>query len=389
MSYGQIIDEILDNTNQVSENSKAIKSVKNDIKRILYEMYGTGETPKKRESFPVSKTGTTTEDFEDSGEVNSNLDIGDLVVVAGYLEFLNVGDILTLNNQTGLTTVRIQGHAVAQPAMTMTENIFTLKSFDSHDNELQSETIIFTSEDVLDNTYELPLSDLAGGRVEFEFLTKDVNLDYFELTEIDWEVHTNSLQLPADVFVPLEVAFFPTTAGSNPYESKEFFAEDYMKWIPNKIANEEGSLTFTPSDFVANIWWRTEQNINYDNKMGYYLEYVDSRWTLYYKPTFLGLVTFYYSYFPSIPNISETGTPNLQEVFQDCLISGVTVRQLEKILLKVDSEIGIAQVRSAIGRWTPRYNMKLVEFTGHNKRKTETHVIKPNNILVDPGMNIL
>ena len=388
MNYGQIIAEVLDNTNQHSEDSKAILMVKNDIKRILYEMYGKGETPKKRESFAVSKTGTTLEDFEDSGEVNSNLDIGDLVVVAGYLEFMNVDDAVTLNNQQALITIRIKGHAVAQPAMTMTSNIFTLVSYDSSGNELGSETITFTSEDVLDNTYEMTLSDKVGGSVVFKLITKDPNLDYFELSEIDWEVHTNSLALPASTFVPLEVGFFPTVTASNPYDSKEFFAEDYMKWVPNKIEQSTG-VVINPEDYVANIWWRTEQNIYYDRKIGYYLEYVDGIWTVYYKPTFSGVITLYASYFPSFPTISESGEPNMQEVFLDCLICGVTLRQLDKLLLKSKTEVDIAKINATIGRWMPRYGTKLQEFSGFNKRKTTTHFIKPNNILVDPGMNIL
>ncbi len=388
MNYALIIDEVLDNTNQASENSKTLKMVKNDIKRILYEMHGKGETPKKLESFAIDKTGSTTETFADPDNINSDLNTGTLVIDAGNLEFVNTGDKLILNNQTGLLTFRIKGFGEFVPAPSGSmQNDFELKTYDSHDNLLQTETISFIDEDVLDNTYEIPINDLAGGRVELEFTVKDPNAEKVFINEVEWEVHTNSLQLPSTLFVPLEVAFFPTTTGSNPYESKEFFAEDYMKWIPNKISTGE-SIVFNPEDFVANVWWRTEQNINYDRKIGFYLEYVSGIWTLFYKPTFVGLITVYHSYFPTF-DVTEASSVNMQEVFIDCLIAGVTLRQLDKLLLKSEGEIDVIKIKATIVRWAPRYASKLQEFAGQNKRKSETHVVKPNNILVDPGMNIL
>jgi hypothetical protein len=370
------------------EDSKVIKTIKNDIYDTLRDMDNASEHPRKEYSVTISETESTVENFEDTNNINSNLAVEDIIYDSNYALF-ELGSKITISGLTELVEIKLIFGTEDPPVTVDTETYdFTITPYNAR-GEAGTVTTINVARDVAStHTLSVALNDRVGGTCVIECTAVPAtNPTYARLNSLTWTVNDYEIEMPADTFIPFEAVFYPDTIPSNPYVTKEMYHEQYMKWNPNIVSLISGEINaVTDVDEQLSVQYQTEENIEYDWKIGYYFHYEQGKVYLRWKPKFTGTVTILYAYIPSRTIAEETAIDYL-EVFTNCLVYGTTERQLDKMLLDSETELASANIRALISRYSAKYRMNLDKYAGF-RRLTQTHVIKPNDILSDTGMII-
>ncbi|WP_337872917.1 hypothetical protein [Ignavibacterium sp.] len=208
------------------------------------------------------------------------------------------------------------------------------------------------------------------------FLTK-----VYENTTLDSATTSLNLSTINDFLYPLEVLFLSPEGAR--YITQEIFHETFLKWEPNVVLS--GSF----SDLVTQATPLTEhytfENFKLDGSVGFTFADTYPRQLL-WKPGVNGTLKILYVAKPAIP--TPTGTPELNSLFDDLLIHGVTARMLLRQLKEAKSEIEVVAIRTLYGEYQSLYKDavgNLIEFT--NKfSNDEAKVAEPFFFLTDPDM---
>lgn len=369
MNYKQVIDRIFDNLGIEKENTKDLKTVRNDISDTLIDAFGRSEQPRKEVSYNITETTPNEEDFADTTLLD-NMTLTDIAVPGGAIAATAFGIIqvsgISIINTVSFTVTGTFG-AIAV--------IGTVKVYAEDGSELFSDT--FTQ-----STYPETFSfspTLSGVNLTLEVVIKapadmaDCVVSDFSYTE-DLFVQA----MPSDFYIPMEVIF---NSPDERYASKEMTREQYVRWNPNRSAQEDADGLYEWDDInTTNL---TEENIDYDNLLGFYFQQVGSTANLVWKPKFTGTITVVYAYLPTITAADGT-TVDINRRFADLMIWGATIKALVRMLTMKDiTEVRLAGIQIALQKYNADFNRLLNEFTNFMNKRSEPARILPFGILND------
>lgn len=383
MNYKRVLDRVFTNLHIDDENSKDIRRVKNSVEDTLVDIFGRSQYPKKEVSFTINETEDITEDFADTTfidnltltniERNATNKNGDIAVsTTGTIEIYPLKNINTCS-------FKVTG-TYAATAITGTVNVvdengtssFSGTFSQTTSNETHSFTIGASGVNLkLTITISMP-ADISDGAVD----------------DISYNADDFSVKMPDDFFIPMEVKF---DSGKKRYVSKEMTPEQYMLWTPFKFTTETDEVTdITAVDEELSTYQWTEENLDYDWKIGYYFQVLPDGIYLHWKPKFSGTITLYYSYLPTI-TVSDTTTSQVHRTYVNMLVNGTTVRELRREFTKKDkdrTELDFAGLRLAYSEYKVEYDRDLAIFAGWVDQRSTPAQILPFNLLNDSSMEL-
>ena len=381
MNYKRVIDRIFTNLHINDENSKDLRIVRNDIEDTLVDVFGRSEYPKKEVSFTIAET----EDIvvNNFSNLPDNVTLTD-VNADGTIDATDFGIIevypLKIINTCSFTVTGTFG-AIA--------TIGTVKVLDENDTELFSDT--FTQTSYPDpETFTFPIG-ASGVNLKLQIVVKaPADMADCAIINFTYNVDDFTQRMPDDFFLPMEVKFDGTT-GKKRYVSKEMTPEQYMLWTPFKFTTDSDEVTeVTAVDEELSTYQFTEENLDYDWKIGYYFQVTPDGIYLHWKPKFAGTITLYYSYLPTL-TISDASTAQVHRTYVNMLVNGTTCRWLRRDFTKKDpqrNEIEFAGLRTAYSEYKVEFDRDLAVFAGWVDQRSTPAMILPFNFLNDSFMEL-
>lgn len=371
MNYKQVIDRIFDNLHVEKENTKDLKVVRNDISDSLIDAFGRSAQPRKEVSYTIAETVDVTEDFADDTLVDG-MTLTDITVNSG------VGEIAA----TDFGTIEVEPLKIINSVSFTVNGTFgaiavigTVKVKDGNGTEVFSDTFTQSS---YPETHEFS-PGVNGVDYTLEVVIKapadmaDCTVDNFTYNEDDF-----TQDMPDDFYIPLEVNF---DAPDKRYASKEMTREQYVNWNPNRaLAEDADDLYEWDTVHTTNL---TEENIDYDNLIGYFFQQLGATAQLIWKPKFSGTITISYAYLPSITAADGTAI-DINRRFADLMIWGATIKGLVRKLTSDNiNEAKLAGIQISLRKYESDFNRLLHEFTNFMHKRTEAARILPFSILND------
>jgi len=372
MNYSTIIREVLDNTNQERNSKNIVTSIKHDIEKTIRDMFTDAEAPIKSETFNLAE-------YADDAFVDAIIPVVLDVSVDSYTH------TETIKSMNGLTIV-VNNESETPPAVGTSNLNVTITS--STGEELLNQDISIVDAVITTEVIDILFNDVVGATM---VLTGSAfsggDADEMYITSVAWTKDFTSLELPSYIYVPFGANFRVSTLPSGvAYLSKEMAEEEYNRWVPLGAIKEvdEDSDIFEIDSNPATIVYSFE-NLEFDNRIGFFFSVVDDKLYLIFKPAVVGTVTIRFSYIPSLDIVEENAVP-LHQAFINGVIDGTTIRQLQKMLLKVTDELGLIKIKSAMSLYNTSYKLTVNKFAGYNRKKTEVRSIKMFGIVDDTAM---
>lgn len=371
MNYSRVIRDVLDNTRQDKNNKNLINSIKSDIEKTIRDMFTNSEAPIKTEYF--------------------NLDTTDTKDIESTVSLSSTNTSFIIDNIFSLKGYHIVAKQMSDISPILSSSVINITITDSRGLEVVNSDYTIVGGNALDEVVsDLSQSDMVGMTMVVSVVSLGLNIDTINITTLSYTKVFNRLELPEYIFVPFGVSFKASNINNSAnFISKEMTEEEYNRWTPygglnsNEIAGDVFSLDGNPT-----ATGYTLENIEFDGRIGYFFTVVDNKLYLMFKPAILGTVAIRFSYLPLLTIDEENSIP-IHNAFINGIIDGVTVRQLNKLILDVQDEISLIKIKGAISMYHESFKLTVNKFAGYNRKKTGVRSIKASDILEDPSMLIV
>lgn len=378
MNYKKVIDRIFTNLHITDEDSKDLRIVRNDIEDTLVDVFGRSEYPKKEINFTINETEDITEDFADSTLID-NLTLTDMntdgTIDASNFGIIEVYPLKTINT----CTFTVNG------TLGLIAIIGTVKVLDENDQELFSEAF---TQSTYPETFDFSIG-VSGVNLKLQVVVKaPADMADCAVTSFSYNVDDFTQKMPDDFFLPMEIKF---DSGKKRYVSKEMTPEQYMLWSPFKFTTDDDVTTdVTAVDEQLSTYQFTEENKDYDWKLGYYFQVTPDGIYLHWKPKFSGTISIYYSYLPTL-SIADASTAQVHRTYVNMLVNGSTCRWLRRDFSRNDpqrTEITFAGLRTAYSEYKAEFDRDLAVFANWVDQRSTPPLILPFDFLNDSYMEL-
>jgi len=371
MNYSSVIRDELDNTRQKASNKNIINSIKSDIEKTTRDMFVDSEAPIKSETF--------------------NLDTTDIVGLDTSQSLAVVGDTIIVNNVYSLKEISLTANNLSDISPIITSSVINITVVDSDGLELSNEDANVELDTLLHYSLtSISYSDMVGMTITITLVSIGTDINSISISQLDYTKIFTRLELPSYVFVPFGASFkVSNDINSANYSSKEMTEDEYNRWTPfggvdnRDVVQEVLVINGSPATTAVTI-----ENIEFDNRVGYFFTVIDDKLYLMFKPAVKGAVIIRFSYIPVL-NIEESKSIPIHQAFINGIIDGVTVRQLNKLIMDVTDEVSLIKLKGAISMYHESFRRTVNKFAGYNRKKTGVRSIKMIGILEDPSMIIM
>ena len=200
--------------------------------------------------------------------------------------------------------------------------------------------------------------------------------------------------MPTDFYLPEQV--IPFASSGNRYFAKQLEYEEYLRWKPNPELTTT-SFTDIVTDATPQEIFYTKENFDYDGYIGYVFpqEMADdsgtSKYQIIWKPTFTGSMKIYYQSIDGVglATMGLTDSPEFRVVFHDTVVSGGTVKAMQRKIMHAKNEIELASLQLSYRLYKDDYDNGVAELAGVANASSETPRIEPFEYLNDWDMMIL
>ena len=370
MNYSYAIHQILENLNKDRHDTNDIKSVKHDMEQTIREMFSDAEAPIKSEAFTLTKLDT-------DSITTVPLELSTTSPAYTHTSVIKSMNELTIVANNESSTPPAVGTSNLNVTITLSTGEEVLnQDIPVVDAVVSTEVIDILVNDVVGATMVITGSAFSGG-----------GADELYVTSVSWTKSFNSLQLPDYVYVPFDAHFkVSNLVDGAGYLNKEMAEEQYNRWVPyGGIDNQDGSVFLL--DDGPNPTTYTLENLEYDGRIGYFFYVYEGKLYLMFKPAVEGVVNIRFSYIPTI-DVTESTEIQFHQAFINGIIAGTTYRQLQKEMLKAETEIQIVKIKTLQGQYMNSYKSSVKTFSGYNRKKTGVASIKMFGIVDDFSMEL-
>lgn len=386
--YGEVIRRVLDNANIENEDSNKRQSIRRDIEDVLNDMFLNTESPIKTSSFNVNENEPVVELLSLVGYNSIVIDgitsAKDLYIALDYtnaaLDYANVT----------IKLVKSSGEVLIDEDLVFGEELHPTSTLAIPSDELPIGGTSGTPIVSFAKNYDIVFTDIVGATLTITnvkspgTLPDDTGSQFTFAGNFNYTETQSFIALPSDIYVPFEVVFkVSEKTKSAIYNSKELLEEEFMRWNPNGASDLNSEVL--SSELKASVTEPTIENLEFDYHIGYFFKMGENNLELHFKPASQATVMIRHSYLPTT-SVNETNPVPLHRAFNNCLVYGTTLKQLEKALMRATTEIDIVRIRTAISRYAPQYAQAVSHYAGFNRRKTDVHVVKMFGICDDPYM---
>jgi len=202
---------------------------------------------------------------------------------------------------------------------------------------------------------------------------------------VDPPVPVNSVNLPSDFYIPVEVMFFATSG--NRFAELEMSRETYEKWNPNVLLVTESFNDLVTSGTPLELMW-TQENFDYDGYIGYHFTETQPR-TIIWKPAANGTLKVYYTTFDEQFLANQySNVPNIHAVFSEIVVDGVTTKMLVRKLKTAKTEVEFYGLKTELNEYKEKFKEGVNDFVGYTQKRATSPRMEPFDFLNDPDMLI-
>jgi hypothetical protein len=388
MDYKVIVDKYFDGLGITAKEQDTIayKKAKYDISDTLNEMFSVSESPKKTVHYNIRETKNITEDFADSTLI-TGLTASSGFTISGGKASTTSGGTLTISNLNKITDVILDVSSTpTSPPLTIFPTLRFIVTNELSET-LYDETTDFTDDAGLEETITQEINVTGVNLTLNIILNKNGQTSEASILNLKLEQDVESIDLPTDFLIPLQVTFTEAETGRL-VASSEIHYERFQRWTPNKLFSPDPDVTSQITDLQP--IYATTENAEFDRTVGYTFNVESDAVKFYFKPTFTGILTLVYAHFPSYLTLVEGNRAQINDTFIECLVDGAIYRRLKKNLTesikKAESDAKVTAITISMREFKATYREALQRFIAFTTKRAEAVFVKPFTFLNDFDM---
>lgn len=369
------------------KDSRTFRRFRQDFTDAIVEIYGESP-PTKVFRRVLAETEDIVETFGDNTlEENMSVDAG-FTIASGKATTLTTG-IFTATNLQKINSlqIKVSGTVTTPPATVFAAG--TVKLYTELGSELFADTFELTDVNGAEEIFDFAVAFEQTNMYLVITFTKGAEYTDVSLNEVTIEVDDNSLLLPSDFVLPLEIKFEQNSDRRMIY-SNEMHRERFERWTPNKLVSDSG-LVLAVTDFDS--IYQTNENLDFDRGVGYFFDKQPEGIYIHWKPKFAGTLTIVYGYLPTkYINIDEGDLVSFQRVYIDLILYNAVIRGYRKKMASVKLGAGVeGEVilhRTLLSEYKNEYVKLLHKYTNYMKSSAEPKQIYAMGFLNDIDMEL-